>query len=136
MARDKTRRRKRRATGGLKQLPWRQIVNPYKPPFDKAEIRKAMVMSIDRAAFIKILTDGEATLGGAMMPPPEGVWGMPPEVLAKVAGYGPDVEKNRRDARKIMKKMGYGPNNKLKITVSTRNIALYRDPAVILMDHV
>ena len=71
-----------------------------------------------------------------MMPPPEGVWGMPPKVLAKVAGYGPDVEKNRAAARKIMKKMGYGPNNKLKVTVSTRNIAIYRDPAVILMDHL
>ena len=112
------------------------IVNPYKPPFDNANIRKAMVLAIDRASFIKILSGGEAKMGGAMMPPPEGVWGMPPEVLKKVAGYDPDVEKNRRAARKIMAKMGYGPNKKLKVTVSTRNIAIYRDPAVILMDHL
>jgi len=112
------------------------IVNPYKPPFDNAKIMKAMVLSLDRAAFIKILTDGEGRMGGAMMPPPEGVWGMPPEVLRKVAGYDPDVEKNRRAARKIMKSLGYGPQNKLKIKVSTRNIAIYRDPAVILMDHL
>ena len=71
-----------------------------------------------------------------MMPPPEGNWGMPKDVLQKVAGYGPDVEANRKAARKIMKSLGYGPNNKLKIVVSTRNIAFYRDPAVILMDRL
>ena len=31
MARDTTRRRKRRTSGGLKQLPWRAITNPYDP---------------------------------------------------------------------------------------------------------
>jgi trimethylamine---corrinoid protein Co-methyltransferase len=31
MARDSGRRRERRTTGGLKQLPWRTYRNPYKP---------------------------------------------------------------------------------------------------------
>ena len=112
------------------------IVNPYKPPFDNEKIRKAMVLAIDRKAFIDIFSEGEFKMGGAMMPPPEGVWGMPPEVLAKVAGYNPDVAANRERAREIMKSLGYGPNNKLKVVVSTRNIAVYRDPAVVLMDHL
>ena len=71
-----------------------------------------------------------------MMPPPYGVWGMPPEFLKNVAGFNPDVEGNRAEARKIMEGLGYGPNNRLKIKVSTRNIAIYRDPAVILIDHM
>ena len=71
-----------------------------------------------------------------MMPPPSGVWGMPPEFLKTVAGYSSDVAGNRAKARKIMESLGYGPDNKLKVKVSTRNIAVYRDPAVILIDHM
>ena len=75
-------------------------------------------------------------LGGALLPPPDGVWGMPPEVLQKVNGYSPDVAANRAAARKIMEGLGYGPNKRLNVKVATRNIATYRDPAVILIDHL
>ncbi len=112
------------------------IVNQDKPPFDNAQIRKAMVLTLDRKAFIDILSAGANVMGGAMMPPPAGVWGMPPEVLRNVAGFGPDVEKNREEARAIMRKLGYGPDNPLKLKVSTRNVAVYRDGAVILIDHL
>ena len=112
------------------------IVNQAKPPFDNAKIRKAMVFSIDRQAFIDILGHGQTVQGGAMMPPPEGVWGMPPEFLKTVAGYDPDVAGNRAKARKIMEGLGYGSNNRLEVKVSTRNIAVYRDAAVILIDHM
>ena len=71
-----------------------------------------------------------------MLPPPEGVWGMPPEMLQTLPGYGPDVAKNRAEARKIMEKLGYGPDKRLTIKVSTRNIPAYRDPAVILIDQL
>ena len=42
------------------------------------------------------------------MPPPEGLWGMPPELLRTLTGYDPDVERNRVEARKIMKALGLG----------------------------
>jgi peptide/nickel transport system substrate-binding protein len=45
-------------------------------------------------------------IGGNMMPPPEGVWGMPPEVLQTLPGYDTDVDKRRDEARKIMEKLG------------------------------
>jgi peptide/nickel transport system substrate-binding protein len=112
------------------------IVNQDKPPFNNANVRRAMVLSLDRNAFIDILSEGQNVMGGTLMPPPEGVWGMPPEVLRTVAGFGPDVAKNREDARVLMRKEGYGPDNRLKTKVSTRNIAVYRDPAVILIDHL
>jgi peptide/nickel transport system substrate-binding protein len=35
-----------------------------------------------------------------------------------------------------MEGQGYGPGNRLNVTVSTRNIPQYRDPAVILIDQL
>jgi peptide/nickel transport system substrate-binding protein len=82
------------------------------------------------------LNEGEAKIGGAMLPPPEGLWGMPPEILQTIPGYGGDIAKNRAEARKIMEKLGYGPDKHLEVKVSTRNVASYRDPAVILIDQL
>ena len=62
-----------------------------------------------------------------MLPPPEGLWGMPDEFLATVAGYGADIEKQRAEGRKIMAGLGYSADKPLKIKVSTRNIPSYRD---------
>jgi peptide/nickel transport system substrate-binding protein len=111
------------------------IVNRDKPPFDNAELRSALALAIDREAFNKILQEGTGDLGGTLLPPPEGNWGLPKEQLRDVSGYG-DVAKNREKARAIMKKLGYGPDNRMELKVSTRNIAIYRDPAVILIDHL
>ena len=109
------------------------LVNRVKPPFDNPELRRAMVLSLDRRAFIDILSDGQGAIGGAMMPPPAGSWGMPPEVLQTLPGYGPDVAENRVEARGIMNKLGYGPDKPLAVTVTTRNAAAYRDAAVLLI---
>jgi peptide/nickel transport system substrate-binding protein len=35
-----------------------------------------------------------------------------------------------------MQKLGYGPDKRLPVTVSTRDISYYRDPAVILIDQL
>src|SRR5215218_6315040 len=95
-----------------------------------------MALALDRKAFTKILNEGQAKIGGAMLPPPEGLWGMPADMLQTIPGYGGDVAKNRAEARKIMKKLGYGPDKHLEVKVSTRNVASYRDPAVILIDQL
>ena len=112
------------------------LLNRDKPPFDNAELRKAMMLTIDRKAFIDILTEGEGKIGAAMLPPPAGLWGMPPEMLQQVPGYDHDVAKNRAEARQIMQKLGYGPEKRLDLKVSARNVALFRDPAVILIDQL
>src|SRR3954447_6348973 len=52
------------------------IVNRTKPPFDNADLRRAMALALDRRAFIDILTEGKGVIGGAMLPPPEGLWGL------------------------------------------------------------
>jgi peptide/nickel transport system substrate-binding protein len=91
------------------------LVNRDKPPFDNAQIRTAMAYSIDRKAFVQILSQGVSKVGGIMLPPPEGRWGLPPEILATIPGYGPDVEKNRAEGKKIMEGLGYTADKPLKI---------------------
>jgi peptide/nickel transport system substrate-binding protein len=112
------------------------LVNREKPPFDNLELRRAMALALDRKAFIDILSEGRGEIGGVMQPPPEGLWGMPSELLRKLPGYGPDVQENRAEARQIMEKLGYGPGNRLRIKVSARDIPISRDPAVILIDQL
>ncbi len=112
------------------------LVNREKPPFDDARIRRAMGLSIDRPAFSTILSEGVNKIGGTLLPAPEGLWGMPKEVLADVEGYSPDIERSREQGRKIMRELGYGPDKPLRIKLSTRNIPSYRDAAVILLDHL
>src|SRR6202165_5381614 len=112
------------------------IVNPSSPPFDNLDIRRAMAMALDRKAFISILNEGQAAIGGTMLPAPGGLWAMPKEMLETIPGYGPDINANRDQARKLMQKAGYGPDKHLAIKVSTRNIPVYRDPAVILIDQL
>ncbi len=112
------------------------ILNPEKPPFDNPDLRRAVTLSLDRKAFIDIITQGKGDIGATMLPPPEGLWGMPPEMLATLPGYDPDIAKNRAEARSIMEKLGYGPQKRLAVTLSSRNIPAYRDPAVILIDQL
>ncbi|MBX9646394.1 MAG: ABC transporter substrate-binding protein [Xanthobacteraceae bacterium] len=112
------------------------IVNSTAPPFDSLDIRRAVALALDRKAFVSILFEGQADIGGTMLPAPAGLWAMPKEMLESIPGYGPDVNANREEARKLMTKAGYGPDKHLAVKVSTRNIGEYRDPAVILIDQL
>ena len=112
------------------------IINRNAPPFDAPDLRRAVALALDRKGFIDILTEGQGKIGTAMMPSPDGVWGMPAEMLRTLPGYDPDVQKNRGAARELMKKLGYGPDNRLWIKVSARNVPLLRDPAVILISQL
>jgi hypothetical protein len=46
------------------------------------------------------------------------------------------VQKNRVQARQLMEKNGYGPDKRLKVKVTTRDLPFYRDPAVLLIDQL
>jgi peptide/nickel transport system substrate-binding protein len=112
------------------------LVNRDKPPFDNRELRHAMALSLDRKAFIDIVSEGQGDIGGVMQPSPGGLWGMPPDLLKELPGYDPDVQKNRMQARHIMENLGYGPDNRLKLKVSTRDLPVFRDSAVIVVDQL
>jgi len=98
------------------------LINHKAPPFDNPKIRRAITLALDRNAFVAA-QQGGGRLGGVMMSPPYGVWGLTPAQLESVPGFGKDVEKNRAEARKLMEEAGYGPNNKLKVTYLVRNSA-------------
>jgi peptide/nickel transport system substrate-binding protein len=112
------------------------IVNSGKPPFDNPKIRRAMALALDRNAFNTILAEGKSSIGVVMLPGPEGKWAMPAERLAKIPGYGKDIAAAQGEARKIMEELGYSAAKPLKVKVSTRDIPLYRDPAVIFIDQM
>ncbi|MBS0241837.1 MAG: ABC transporter substrate-binding protein [Proteobacteria bacterium] len=112
------------------------IVNSSAPPFDNPKIRRAMALALDRNAFNQILTEGKAAIGSVMLPRPEGLWAMPDDDLVKLPGYAPDVEKSIAEGKKIMEELGYSAEKPLKVKVATRNIPLYRDPAVIFIDQM
>jgi peptide/nickel transport system substrate-binding protein len=113
-------------------VPRTMLINIHKPPFDNPDLRRAMTLAIDRDAFSTIINGGVPLVGATMLPPPDGVWGMPPDVLKTLPGYDPDVQKNRAEARKIMAKLGYGPDKPLVTKLSTRDIPSWRQPAVLL----
>src|SRR5262249_8307412 len=77
------------------------VLNGEAQPFDNADLRRAMTLSLDRKSFIDIITAGEGEIGGAMQPAPSGLWGMPDDMLRKLPGYDPDIQTNRAQARKI-----------------------------------
>jgi peptide/nickel transport system substrate-binding protein len=111
------------------------ILNAKKPPFDNPKIRLAASLAIDRDAVNKSIFQGRAYKGGAMLPPPWGVWGIPEKDLKDVPGYG-DMKQNQEQARRLMKEMGYGPNNPLKVKLSTRATSDYVDTAVLVVAHL
>jgi peptide/nickel transport system substrate-binding protein len=118
--------------GGSRNL----IINRDASPFDNPDMRRAVALSLDRQAFIDIISNGQGDVGGVMQPLPEGLWGMPADVLKTLPGYDPDVQKNRAEARAIMRKLGYRPDKRLALKISTRDFPVYRDPAVILTDQL
>ena len=112
------------------------LVNRDKPPFDNDRLRKAMALALDRQSMIDILSAGKASIAGAMMPMPEGGWGMPKEMVMALPGYGGDQAARQAEARSIMESLGYGPHRRLKVKVSTRDFQAFKDPAVLLVDQL
>src|SRR5215467_4299921 len=52
-------------------VPRTLLINPAAPPFDNRDLRRAMALSLDRKAFIDIITEGLGDIGGVMLPAPE-----------------------------------------------------------------
>ena len=111
------------------------LMNPV-PPFDDLKVRQAVAMTLDRKSFIDILTAGQGDIGTAMLPSPEGRWGMPEAMRREMPGYDPDVAKSRAAARATMAEHGYSAANPLKLKLSTRNLPTYRDASVLLISQL
>ena len=96
-----------------------------------------MALSLDRKAFIDIITEGQGDIGGVMQPPPGGLMGHAAGCAARrCRAMIPTCRRTARRPAQIMQKLGYGPDNRLKIKVTARDLPYFRDPAVILIDQL
>jgi peptide/nickel transport system substrate-binding protein len=80
--------------------------NHKRKPFDDARVRRALTLAVDRWGGSKYLSRIAIvkTVGGVVFP------GHPlaatKDELTKLAGYGTDIEKNRAEARRLLKEAG------------------------------
>src|SRR5207253_10290909 len=80
--------------------------NPKKKPFDDVRVRRALLLAIDQwhgaPALAKIAN--VRTVGGVVFP------GSPlaatKEELQRLAGFWPDIEKSRAEAKRLLKEAG------------------------------
>lgn len=111
------------------------LINFKRPPFTDPRVRLAINLALDRKAYVAGPRQGAATFGGAMLPRPSGVWGMPPAEVANLPGMG-DPAKQKVEAKKLLAEAGFGPSNPLKLTVSTRTLGIYVDTASWMVDQL
>ncbi len=112
------------------------LINRTAWPFDNADLRRAVMLAIDREAFVEALGRDVAEIGGTMQPPSEGRWGLPADTLSAIPGYGADAESNRTEARSLMEKLGYGPDKRLPLKVITRSTSAYTSAAPTLLSQL
>lgn len=112
------------------------LLNHKSPLMQDPKVRRAISLALDRNAFVQS-QQGYGRLGGIMMSPPHGVWGLEQAQLESIPGYGKSVEKNRAEARKLMEEAGYGPNKKLKLTYIVRqSTPAYMQGASLIADQL
>ncbi len=106
--------------------------NAMRKPFDDRRVRRALALALDQwgssAPLSKIAI--VKTVGGIVFP------GSPlaatKEELQKIAGFWPDVEKSRAEARRLLKEAGA---EGLKFELTTRNVDQpYKYVAIWLVD--
>ena len=113
------------------------IVNSSSPPFDNLDIRRALALALDRKAFIQIMFEGQADIGGTMLPAPGGLWAMPKEMLEIDPRLRPRHQRQPGRGAQADAEGRLRPGQASRRSrSSTRNIPIYRDPAVILIDQI
>ncbi len=111
------------------------LVNFKKAPFTDIRVRRAFNLALDRKSYLVGPRQGGAVFGGALLPKPSGVWGLPVADVQKLPGMGDSV-KQKAEAKKLLAEAGFGPASPLKITVSTRALAIYVDTASWMVDQL
>jgi peptide/nickel transport system substrate-binding protein len=93
--------------------------NHEKKPFNDVRVRRALTLALDRWQGSKDLAKIAImkTVGGIVFPGHR--LAMPKEELETVAGYGPDIQKSRTEARRLLKEAGA---EGLKFTILNRAV--------------
>ena len=111
------------------------LINHKKPPFDNPSVRRAISLAMDRYAYVQGVRHNGAIVGAALMPPPQGIWGLPERELKLLPGYR-GAERDKAEARKLLTAAGVGAGKPLRIELTTRNIAIYVDLASFVADQL
>ncbi|MBI4083421.1 MAG: ABC transporter substrate-binding protein [Candidatus Lambdaproteobacteria bacterium] len=111
------------------------IFNTKRPPFNDARLRQVVTLALDREAFGRAVFGGAMVIGGVMLPPADGVWGLPKDRLDVLPGFR-EIGRSREEARQIMASLGYGPTKPLKLQISCSSARLYLDPAIWMADQL
>src|SRR5687768_4491418 len=94
----------------VQESPWDCIllvaINHEKKPFDDKRVRRALTLALDRHTGSKALSKIAIVKEVAGVQVPGTPFATPPEELKKLAGYWPDIEKSRAEARKLLKEAG------------------------------
>ena len=105
-------------------------MSTLRKPFDDVRVRHALALAIDQEAALKVLRDGVGYYQGYM--PAKGPWSLPNEELIKYPGYGPDVAKNRAEAKRLLTEAGY-PNG-FDMMMGIRQRPGDEDPGIFAKD--
>jgi len=81
-------------------------INHTKKPFDDKRVRRALSLALDRWGASKTLSKIAIVKDVAGIQVPGTPFATPPEELKKLAGYGPDIERSRAEARRLLKEAG------------------------------
>src|SRR5262249_22072586 len=111
------------------------VVNHKRAPFDNLAVRRAVTLAMDRHAYVKRVRHDGANVGAALMPPPQGNWGLSGKDLRALPGYR-DPARDKAEARKLLAEAGVGPGKPLRVELVTRNIAIYVDLASFVADQL
>ena len=109
------------------------LMNFKRAPYTDARVRRALSLAIDRKGFIQAVRQGSALMGASLMPRPWGAWGLGPSALASLPGNS-DGTAQKAEARRLLAEAGFGPAKPLRVTLSTRAIAVYVDMATYVID--
>jgi len=94
----------------VQESPWDCILmvgmNHTKKPFDDKRVRRALSLALDRYEGSKALSQIAIVKSVAGVQVPGTPFATPPEELKSIAGYWPDIEKSRTEARRLLKEAG------------------------------
>src|SRR5262245_488695 len=114
----------------VQEAPWDCIllvgINHEKKPFDDKRVRRALTLALDRHQASKALSKIAIVKEVAGVQVPGTPFATPPAELNKLAGYWPDIEKSRAEARRLLKEAGVPEG--FQFTFTNRGIPMPYEP--------
>jgi peptide/nickel transport system substrate-binding protein len=116
----------------VQESPWDCILmialNHEKKPFDDKRVRRALSLALDRYEGSKALSKIAIVKEVAGVQVPGTPYATPPDELAKLAGYGKDINASRAEARRLLKEAGA---EGLSFTFKNRGVPMPYEPMAI-----